>query len=286
MRTNSIWRRAGFTLVELLVAIFVVLLLAAAAGWLFGGCGSSPRAEVIQENVLKKIDALIGESEVKRKQVQLGIANGEKALQPLAEGKIKAKVEADQLQRKISDVERKIGDAQASLKALQGYLASGQPVELAGRTYTPEDLNGQARKVIEAHKTLTAELTTMKDAHRKLLERANALEKRHDEAKRQLASLKAQVQQIDTNIASLKSMKEARQAAGDGGITLAENFEKLQSDINDLDAKIQTQLGLEDEMWQQVSAAADVDEISRFIDATKGAEDTLAEINLILGSEK
>lgn len=273
--------RAGITLIEIGVAVIILLLLTVGATWLLGGFGA--RGAVVQENVLKRIDALIGESEVKRQKVEEGVANWQKALQPLAEGKIKAKVEADQLQRKIDEVQRKIADAEASLKTIQEYLTEGKPVELAGRTYTPEDLNVQARKVIDAHKTLTAEVKSMKEAHAKLLARADSLAQKHDEAKRQLATLKSQVTQIDTNIASLNSMKAARQAAGDGGVTLAKNFDKLQSDINDLDAQIQTEIGIEDEMWLEVSAASDVDDVSRFIGATKGAEDTLSEINSILG---
>jgi len=247
------------------------------------GCGA--RGEVAQEQFLSKIDGLLGEMQVKRKKVEHGIANGEKAIQPLAEGKIRAKVEADQLQKKIKDVELKIADAEASLKTIQTYLAKDESVELAGKTYTPEDLNAQARKVIDAHKTLSTELATMKETHRKLMDRSETFEKRHDEAKRQIAQLKSQVQQIDLSIASLESMKEARQAAGDGGITLAENFDDLQSEINDLDAKIQTELAMEDEKWQEVSASADVDNVSQFIDSTKGAEDTLSEIQGILGNK-
>lgn len=273
--------RAGSTLAKICTVMAILVLLALGTTWLFGGFG--PRVAVVQENVLKKIDVLIGESEVKRKQVEQGIANGERALQPLAEGKIRAKVEADQLQRKIDEVERKISDAEASLKTLQTYLTKGQSVELAGRTYTIDDLNIQARKVIDAHKTLTVEIQSMKTAYGKLLERANTLEKRHDQAKHNLVTMKSQISQIDTNIVLLNSMKQARQAAGDGGTTLAANFEKLQSDINALDARIQTEISLEDANWQEVSARADVDDVSHFIETTKGAENTLGEISKIFG---
>ena len=245
------------------------------------GCG--PRTEMAKEKLLKKIDGLLGESEVKRKQIAERITNMEQALRPLMEGKIKAKVEADQLQRKIDEIERKISDAKNSLTTIQTYLTSSQSVELAGKTYTPDDLNVQARKVIEAHKTLTTELKSMKEAHTKLLDRANVLTKRHDDAKRKLADMKSQVKQIDSNIASLEAMREARQAAGDGGATLAENFENLQDEINGLDAKIRTEIGIEDEEWKEVSAAEDVEDVSQFINATKGAEDTLSEIDAILG---
>ena len=145
------------------------------------GCGA--RAEVAKEKFLAKIDALIGKSEVRRKQIEIMIANHEKALQPLAEGKVRARVEAEQLQRKIDDVQQKITDAEASLKTLQGYLAEKMSVELAGKTYTVDDLNVQAKKVIEAHRTLTTELATMKQAHQRLFEHSQTFEKRHDDAK-------------------------------------------------------------------------------------------------------
>lgn len=273
------WSKFG---IELFSGI-VVVVVAALSVTSIGGCGS--RAEVVQEKLLKKIDGLIGETEVKRKQIAERIINMEQALKPLAEAKIKAKVEADQRQRRIDEIEQKISDAENSLMSLQSYLTSSRTVELAGKTYTPEDLNGQARKVIEAHKTLSQELKAMKEAHAKLADRANILEQRHDEAKKKLAAMKSQVKRIDANMASLQAMKEARQAAGEGA-TLAENFEQLQDEINDLDVKIRTEIGIEDEEWEDVSAGADVDNISQFINVTKGAEDTLSEIDAILGKQK
>lgn len=278
------YSHVGITVIEIGISLASLAIVLVVGTWLLGGFGA--RGEIAQENVIKRIDSLIGESKVKRKEIEYGIANGEKSLQPLSEGKIRAKVEADQLGRKIEEVQKKIGAAESSLKTLQSHLEKDGPVELAGTSYSQEELNRQARKVIEAHKTLTTELTAMKETRTKLLERADTFEKRHDEAKQQIARMKSQIRQVDLNIASLNSMKDARKAAGDGGITLAENFEKLESQINDLDAKTRTQVGIEDERWEEITAASEVDSVAQFIESTKGAEDTLSEISSILGGSE
>lgn len=280
---RSLSARHGFAHLRVAGSIATLSALAAFLTWSVGGCG--PRAEVLKDKVMDQIDALIGKTEIKEKKVEQMMADIEKAFQPLTEGKIKAKVEASQLEKKISDTEQKIADAEASLKTLQGYLSQDQPVELAGKTYSKDELKGQANKVIQAHKALASEVAAMKGAKAKLERSAAELDERINSGKQQLTTLKSQHKQIQTYLVSLNAQKKARSVAGQGDTTLAANFENLQKEMNELDADIQTQLGVEDERWKQVTATNNVDEVSKFISDTKGAEDTLSEIDKILGKK-
>lgn len=244
------------------------------------GCG--PRADVVKDTVLKQIDLLIGDLQVNRAKIERGIAAAESSLQPLVEGKIRAQVEADQLARKIGQISRSISEAEDSLRTLKDYLAAGESVELAGKTYTIEELNTQAKRVISAHGVLSEQLKTMQQAEARLQDQVSVFESRHTEAKQRIAELKSQITVIDTNSASLDSMRAARQAAGASGDTLAANFDKLQDEVNSLDVKVQTLLGVEDEKWEESTAATAVTDIASLIEGTKGAESTLDAISEIL----
>lgn len=280
---NHFYPRMGFSMLRFRATKFIIALNVACLSLTFAGCG--PRSEVIKDKVMDQINTMIGKTEIKEKKVETMMADIEKAFPPLTEGKIKAKVEAGQLEKRIVEIEEKIADAEASLKTLQGYLTTGEPVQLAGKTYSTADLASQAGKVIQAHKSLTADLTAMKAAKSQLEQSATELEERLETGRQQLATLKAQHKQIQGYLVSLNAQKKARAVAGESDTTLAANFENLQKEMNELDADVQTQLGVESEKWKEVTAASNVDDVSKFISSTKGADDTLSEINKILGKQ-
>jgi hypothetical protein len=106
------------------------------------GCGS--RVEVAKEKALAKIDSLLGTMEVKRKEIDISVRALNDGINGLRKAKIKAQVKHDQLEQKVIPISDKIASVDQSLKKLRDHLASGEPVDIAGKTYSPQELKQMA----------------------------------------------------------------------------------------------------------------------------------------------
>ena len=107
------------------------------------GCGS--RVEVAKEKALAKIDSLLGTMVVKRKEIDISVRALKDGINGLRKAKIKAQVKHDQLEQTVAPITDKIASVDQSLKKLRAYLASGEPVDVAGKTYSPQELKHGTR---------------------------------------------------------------------------------------------------------------------------------------------
>jgi len=101
--------------------------------------GCEARVEVAKEKALVKIDSLLGTMEVKRKEIDISVRALKVGINGLRKSKIKAQVKHDQLEQKVVPITDKIASIDQSLKKLRDYLASGKPVDIAGKTYGPRN---------------------------------------------------------------------------------------------------------------------------------------------------
>ena len=128
-----------------------------------GGCGlwcsaRRPRAwlrgqgEVAKDRLKEKIDSLLGSMDVKRKEIEIGVNGLKEGINGLRKAKIKAQVCADQIQRQAMPQEEKLASMDTALKTLRVHLEAAKPVEIAGKTYSPQELKDLASRVLTARK--------------------------------------------------------------------------------------------------------------------------------------
>ena len=70
-----------------------------------------------------------------------------------------------------------------------------------------------------------------------------------------------QLNLIEAKIMSLNIIKDASEAAGDNGLTLAGDYEQVQGQLNDLYALVETGLRIEDESWDTYSIDTAVEQL-------------------------
>lgn len=102
------------------------------------GCGA--RTEVAKKRILEKIDSMLGELDVKREEIAQSVTAMKKGIDGLRQAKIKAKVKADQIDRKLEPIEQRIAEIDATLAKIRDPLASGEPYEIGGKTYSQAEL--------------------------------------------------------------------------------------------------------------------------------------------------
>ena len=111
--------------------------------------GCEARTRVAKEKALAKIDSLLGNMDVKRKEVDLSVGALREGLAGLRKAKITAQVQLDQINRKVHAVEDRLSPLDDTLKTLRDHLKSGMVVEIAGRSYTPDELKVMAQVIAE-----------------------------------------------------------------------------------------------------------------------------------------
>ena len=244
------------------------------------GCGA--RAEVAKEKLLSKIDSILGEMDVKRKEIEISVDAFEEGIDGLRKAKIKAQVKQDQIGRQVAPLEQKLKEIDASLSSLREHLASGEAAEIGGKSYSPDELKAMGDKLLAARKELVKRIGGYESSKESLQKVVDSLERKQTEYQQRLARLESQIAEIDSKTVALKAMKDASAAMGESEKSMAENVDDLEAKVNDLYADVEVELLTEDGKWNADETTAEIDAVDAFIAATQEPTDTLAEIDKIL----
>ncbi len=248
------------------------------------GCGA--RAEVAKEKLLAKVDSMLGEMEVKRKEIGISVTALKDGIDGLRKAKIKAQVKKDQISRQAAPLEERLAALDTTLAKVRDQLASGEDAEIGGMSYSADELKVMADKVLTARKELVSQIGGYEQSQASLEKVVDSLDRKQTEYQRRLTSLESQIAEIDSKAIALKAMQDASAAMGESDKTLAANIDGLEDKVNDLYADVESELLSEDEKWNETEATAEIDAVDAFIAATQDSTDTLAEIDRILGAGK
>ena len=245
------------------------------------GCGA--RVEVAKEKTLAKIDSMLGSLDVKRKEIEHSVNALKDGVDGLRKAKIKAQVKHDQLEQKVAPISERITDIDQSLKKLRDHLASGDAVELAGRSYSPDELKQMADKVLTARKEFVVQRERFQKSQGSLKKVVATLERKQQDYEQNLSRLESQIAEIDSKRIALKAMQDASAAMGNSEETMVHNVEELEDKVNDLFADVEGELLAEDERWDTTAVEQEIDAVDAFVSATHDPSDTLSEIDAVLG---
>jgi len=255
-----------------------IVLLAIALAW---GCGA--RTEVAKDKVLKQIDKMLGEVDVKRKEIELSVNGLKDGIEGMRKAKIKAQVKREQMDRQVGDIQQQITQVDDILKKLRPHLNATTPVEISGTTYSVQQINEAADKLLKERKMLSDNLDHLHQAQASLDNTASTLEKRQIECQERLKRLEVQLAEIDTKSVALKAMQEASASMGDGDKSLASNLDSLEHKVKDLFATVETELRSGDEKWNETVENKKIDSADSLIENMRKPADTATEIDKILG---
>jgi septal ring factor EnvC (AmiA/AmiB activator) len=265
--------------------------LAAALGVLLcagPGCSNEmmARVSVAKDKALQQIDKMLGELDVKRKEVALSLQSLKAAVAGMGKARIKSQVKMEQLEQKAQASRDQIAQADASLAKLRTYLQANQPVEINGKTYTLEALNRMAVQIIDVRKGYASQIAGLEKSQEALRKVALTMERNQQDYQKKINALESQLTEIDSQMVAIRTMREASSAMGDGNATLAENVSQLEDKVADLLAGTRAELSTEGSKWNVEDTDRQIDSAEAFILATQSSGDSLAEIDRILGTSK
>jgi chromosome segregation ATPase len=240
------------------------------------GCGA--RGEVAKDQVLAQVDKLLGEVNVKKKEVEIAVRNMDAGLDKLKKGKIESEVRLSQTTEKLSELTAKTAKADQVLIRLRDHLKSDQRTEINGKTYKAAELKDMADRTISARKKLVTESEVLKSSEHRLKRVVASLEQREQDGRERVRTLKQHLEEIETKSVALKSMEDAANLSGPAERL---DFEGVEKQVRDLSTKIDVELAFQDEKSQE-SDSADKS-LETIIRETSTASDTLSEIDKLVG---
>lgn len=239
------------------------------------GCGA--RGEVAKEQMLAQVDRLLGEIDVKKKEVAISVRNHEAGIDTIKRGKIEAKVRLAQITEKLSDLQGQIGQADKALGRLRDHLKAGKDAEINGKKFTDAELKDMAERTIAARKKLATEADALKSSQQRLQGVVTALEEREQDGRERLTRLKRDLDEIDAKSIALKSMQDSAKLSGG---TETVDFDAVEKQVRDLATKIDVELTFQEQKGQE--AGTDQKSLESIVRETSTATDTVAEIDKIL----
>ncbi len=257
----------------------VVVCGAVLAGFIYGGA----RVEVAKDRLRDRIDALLGGMDVKRKEIEIGVKGLREGIDGLRKAKIRAVVSDELIARQAQPQEERLADMDVTLRTLRGHLAAARAVEIAGRSYSPQELKDMADRVLTARKVCSGQLEAFHQAQGRLKKVASTLERKQQEAQTRLADIEGQVAIIDSNRIALTAMQRSAEAMGDDG-SLAQGLDHLASKVNDLFVDVETELRVQDERWA-TAATKEINTVDAFVGKLHPSN-TIADIDRILAVTK
>lgn len=261
--------------------IVLVLLLVVVVGYI-GVNKVKTWADFGRANLVERIDNALGEYEIKRSEAEAGISGLEQSLRAIREGQIRCDVRSQQMQGTHAALQERMSQTQNDLRVIRGYITGGESVTLAGKSYTPAELQVFADRLIQAFSSMRTQAQGLLRTQALLDQTSANLNTQADQGHEQIAGMRSQLDEIDAKILALNTMREAAALAGSTDATLAANFEDVAGQINSLYADVEAGLRIEESDWQHAAMVPDA-ELARLIQGSQSVDDTLAEIDAILG---
>jgi phage shock protein A len=258
-------------------AVILVSVVVVAA--LLYGCGA--RVEVAKDKVKARIDSLLGTMDVKRKEIEIGITGLKEGIDGLRKAKIKAQVATEQLGRQSSPQEEKLAAMDNALKVLRGHLAGDKPVEIAGKSYSPQELKELADRVLQARKACSGQVEAFHESQARLQKVVATLERKQHDAEGRLTQIEGQLTVIDSNRLALTALQQSAEAMGENDGSLTKGLDNLQGKVNGLFADVEIQLRCEDAKWAD-TATKEIDSVEATVARLQDSHDMVAEIDKIL----
>lgn len=258
-------------------ALFVVMV------GLIVTAGCSARIEAAKNKLLKKIDQMVGEMDVKRTEIGNSIVGLREGIDGLAKANIRATVKLEQVGREVEPAQQSVTRIDKALKVIRPYFDKKESVEIAGTSYSPEKLQEMAAKMLNERKTRVATLDGLQQARSALEKTVATLQDKEDKYKASLTRLEGQVAEIDAKMIAAKAMKEASVSMGDSDQSLSGNVTNLEAKIKDLFVDVEVAIRSEGEKWDQAATAKQIDTVDTMLTKLEGPASTVAEIDKILG---
>lgn len=247
------------------------------------GCGDVEKST--KEKPDPKIDTVIEKTDAQRADIEKSMKAFRRGIDGFRKAKIKAKVKNDQIQRKIDPLEEEIARIESALKKLRDPLAKSESLTIGSKSYSPEELQDLAQKLIEARKDQVDLKDGLLEAQARLQKAVSFWTEKQRSWEKRLARLDSQITEIDAKREALMAIKNASAGMGEE-TSMGLSLDELERKIDDLAAETEAQLIGEDEKLLVGKTEEELESVASLVRKLESPKDKVAEIDRILGKNK
>jgi len=263
----------------LVIVLVIVALLILGAAFFVKDLGA--RGSVAVDNALERIDGFLGKLAVKRKEISLAMEKVERSIEAMRRTRIQTTVKAERLDREIKSLEESVQQIDQALGRLRSKLAGSTPVEVAGRTYSVNDIQRTSNRLITLRKSKAESISGLQEAQLVMQKTAEGLGQKQMVARDKVERFKSQLVAIDAKSVALKALQSSY-AVG-GSTSLSDQLTGIEDKIETLLVDVETELRVEGEKWDEVTVESDISSVDNLLEGLKEPAETVAEIDAILG---
>jgi chromosome segregation ATPase len=252
------------------------------------GCSDATKArvDVIKKKILNQIDDAIGKVEVKKAEIENNMKSAKQAAVGVRKAKIRAQISLEQLDEKVRPYQDKIARCDETLAKLYNAIKADKPADFAGKTFTVDQLNEMAGKVIQSRKDVEEQVKQLEASRQKMQKTVADLSNKQQYYDTRISILQTSISKLDAEMLAANAIKDGAKAMGDENSTLSENLDELEKKIADISVDISDILTNERVKWTPDESEKIISEVDSFIKSTQTSNDRLAEIEKILGPAK
>ena len=251
--------------------------------------GCKARAQVALDKAKAQIDKLLGELDVKQKEIEIDIKSINDSVEKTRSNKNLVKAKLDQNKVDLTAAEESMNRIAAILKEIGPKLNvedENTEVEVRGKKFKVSDLKAKAQKWIDDHKDKKAKYTKLKSRQERLNEQATRLEKLQKKGQDAVDKLKEMLADLKEDRQELKEIKETAGDSVGEDTSLLDKVAKAEEGLKDLKVRVNAQKKNELEKLDEAQVKSDLDEFEKELSEFKAAKDVSAEINNMFGSGK
>jgi chromosome segregation ATPase len=251
---------------------------------LLGSAGCGARAEVAKDKVLAQLDKVLGELNVKEKQIDIKRRELTGEMQVVREKKFNAAVRLELLTKKQDSSKQELEKLKQGLARVQPKMEEAKvngKIELNGREVTADELNRMATDLINRVKSKESELGSQKTSIDALKRSADFLASQEKAAADMLGKLDLKISEIKDKKIAIDAVKSATSMVGND-TSINDKINSLSKEIDNMFVDVETAMRVEEaklnELQNQTMSADELlTETGSDLDAT------MSEIDAILG---
>ncbi len=239
------------------------LLIVGVAVVSYVGCdGAGARAGVAKDAIIKKLDAALGELNVKRKKIEMKQTELQDKLATLREQRYRTEARLDLLRKKKGNSADALESMRGKVEQVKALVAkvkesSEGTIEKGGKTYTADDIQQTAEDVARMFKTEQTKLASLETSYKALEQSVAFLKQQETTSSSLMKDLKQKISEIDAKKIAVDAVRDSTSIAGDNK-SIGEGLEAMAKEIEDLGVDVEAALRIETDRMQDMENTSSV----------------------------
>ncbi|MDG2291999.1 MAG: hypothetical protein P8L37_05020 [Phycisphaerales bacterium] len=226
------------------VAVFSTMVLVS--------CDKAQR-DVAVDNIMKSIDEALGKYDVALKRVENGYEALRKTSVKIENGMLNAQVRSERAEDVLSESQVRVKRLKQSGATLVDQIKEDKfPLAIGGKSYTKPQAMELAAKVKDALQRAQEKLQGDEQVLSTYNTAAAQLSSQFNLAEEKLNKMRSDISLIKVKVGALKAQREAAGIAGDSGASIADQFESLQTEMDNLFVETETSLRQDQAAWARM----------------------------------